>query len=45
MIISVVFFIVFIDYVVQFIKVFDIDLEEQKEKIEERVRSFKSRWS
>ena len=44
-IISVVFFIVFIDYVVQFIKVFDIDLEEQKEKIEERVRSFKSRWS
>ncbi len=44
-IISVVFFIVFVDYVIQLIKVFDIDLEEQKEKIEERVKSFKSRWS
>jgi len=44
-IISVVFFIVFVDYVIQLRKVFDIDLEEQKEKIEERVKSFKSRWS
>ena len=44
-IISVVFSIVFVDYVIQLIKVFDIDLEEQKEKIEERVKSFKSRWS
>ena len=44
-IISVVFFIVFVDYVIQLIKVFDINIEEQKEKIEERVKSFKSRWS
>ena len=44
-IISVVFFLVFVDYAIQFMKVFDIDLEEQKEKIEERVKSFKSRWS
>ena len=44
-IIRVVFFIVFVDYVIQFMKVFDIDLEEKKEKIEERVKSFKSRWS
>ena len=44
-IISVVFFLVFVDYAIQFMKVFDIDLEEKKEKIEERVKSFKSRWS
>ena len=44
-IISIVFFIVFVDYMIQFMKVFDIDLEEQKGKIEERVKSFKSRWS
>ena len=44
-IISIVFFIVFVDYIIQFMKVFEFDLEEQKEKIEERVRSFKSRWS
>lgn len=42
-IISVIFFMVFVDYIIQFMKVFDF--EEQKEKIEERVKSFKSRWS
>ena len=37
--------IVFVDYVMQFMKVFNIDIEEQKEKIEERVKAFASRWS
>lgn len=44
-IISIIFFIVFVDYMIQFIKVFHIDLEEKKEKLEERIKSFKSRWS
>ena len=45
MIISAIFMMVFIDYVIQFMKVFDFDFEGQKEKIGERVKSFKSRWS
>ena len=45
MIISAIFMMVFIDYVIQFMKVFDFNFEGQKEKIGERVKSFKSRWS
>jgi len=44
-IIGAIFMAVFIDYVMQFMKVFNIDIEEQKEKIEERVKAFASRWS
>ena len=44
-IIGAILLIVFVDYVMQFMKVFNIDLEEQKEKIEERVKAFASRWS
>ncbi len=44
-IIAVVFLAVIIDYSMQLIKVFEIDLEEQREKIGERVKAFKSRWS
>ena len=44
-IIGAILLIVFVDYVMQFMKVFNIDIEEQKEKIEERVKAFASRWS
>ena len=44
-IIGAILLIIFVDYVMQFMKVFNIDLEEQKEKIEERVKAFASRWS
>lgn len=44
-VIQVVLFIVVIDYTVQLMHVFNIDLKEKKDNIKERCQSFIARWS
>ncbi len=43
--ISVILFIVFVDYCIQFMRIFRIDIREQGRRVRERIQSFASRWS
>lgn len=44
-VICIILTIVIIDYIIQLMKVFKVDLKEKRKKIKERVKSFRARWN